>query len=167
MIRRPPRSTLFPYTTLFRSHGGGDEMLGEQFADAVAQLVADGGPGARCLEVADVVGHEAGARAEDGEIGAALLHQLELVGLDGLADLVIAELQVAGPGGLGRVLEACDLQVAPGAQGRGRGGVVAVYVDDHRMVSCVFMGWECVSGGVSGGVRQAPRRPAAPDCCTS
>src|SRR5689334_24278747 len=23
MIRRPPRSTLFPYTTLFRSHGGG------------------------------------------------------------------------------------------------------------------------------------------------
>src|SRR3712207_7643824 len=24
MIRRPPRSTLFPYTTLFRSHGTGD-----------------------------------------------------------------------------------------------------------------------------------------------
>src|SRR3712207_7242234 len=24
MIRRPPRSTLFPYTTLFRSAGGGD-----------------------------------------------------------------------------------------------------------------------------------------------
>src|SRR2546425_10847985 len=24
MIRRPPRSTLFPYTTLFRSHGRGD-----------------------------------------------------------------------------------------------------------------------------------------------
>src|SRR2546422_4023771 len=23
MIRRPPRSTLFPYTTLFRSHSGG------------------------------------------------------------------------------------------------------------------------------------------------
>src|SRR2546430_2825554 len=27
MIRRPPRSTLFPYTTLFRSHGhGGDDL---------------------------------------------------------------------------------------------------------------------------------------------
>src|SRR2546422_11612615 len=26
MIRRPPRSTLFPYTTLFRSVGAGDEM---------------------------------------------------------------------------------------------------------------------------------------------
>src|SRR3989449_9375156 len=25
MIRRPPRSTLFPYTTLFRSHGGESE----------------------------------------------------------------------------------------------------------------------------------------------
>src|SRR3989454_10438182 len=26
MIRRPPRSTLFPYTTLFRSHGGGHRV---------------------------------------------------------------------------------------------------------------------------------------------
>src|SRR3712207_7449708 len=28
MIRRPPRSTLFPYTTLFRSAGGKSLMLG-------------------------------------------------------------------------------------------------------------------------------------------
>src|SRR5438128_8810452 len=27
MIRRPPRSTLFPYTTLFRSRGGGFQPL--------------------------------------------------------------------------------------------------------------------------------------------
>src|SRR2546422_5599383 len=27
MIRRPPRSTLFPYTTLFRSHRGGAQPL--------------------------------------------------------------------------------------------------------------------------------------------
>src|SRR2546430_6001112 len=27
MIRRPPRSTLFPYTTLFRSHARGAESL--------------------------------------------------------------------------------------------------------------------------------------------
>src|SRR5256885_11677891 len=37
MIRRPPRSTLFPYTTLFRSHqdrrGGGSEMGTTQKAD--------------------------------------------------------------------------------------------------------------------------------------
>src|SRR2546427_2755416 len=33
MIRRPPRSTLFPYTTLFRSlaaRGGGRELAGER-----------------------------------------------------------------------------------------------------------------------------------------
>src|ERR1044071_8759603 len=48
MIRRPPRSTLFPYTTLFRSHlgtvvieniGGGGASLG---AAAVVRAPADG-----------------------------------------------------------------------------------------------------------------------------
>src|SRR3712207_7238830 len=29
MIRRPPRSTLFPYTTLFRSAKGGEECTGD------------------------------------------------------------------------------------------------------------------------------------------
>src|SRR2546425_12245041 len=28
MIRRPPRSTLFPYTTLFRSRGKTEEIIG-------------------------------------------------------------------------------------------------------------------------------------------
>src|SRR2546429_6948141 len=32
MIRRPPRSTLFPYTTLFRSHFGIDLKGGRLFA---------------------------------------------------------------------------------------------------------------------------------------
>src|SRR2546429_4852013 len=42
MIRRPPRSTLFPYTTLFRSVGveGGGRAAAE-VADDVAQLLAD------------------------------------------------------------------------------------------------------------------------------
>src|SRR3712207_9450640 len=30
MIRRPPRSTLFPYTTLFRSHGKSDLKEGDR-----------------------------------------------------------------------------------------------------------------------------------------
>src|SRR2546427_4360919 len=35
MIRRPPRSTLFPYTTLFRSYVGATEMHGSgTFFDA-------------------------------------------------------------------------------------------------------------------------------------
>src|SRR3712207_7684379 len=36
MIRRPPRSTLFPYTTLFRSH-----LLGAHVAAEVAQRPVD------------------------------------------------------------------------------------------------------------------------------
>src|SRR5437764_10623301 len=32
-IRRPPRSTLFPYTTLFRSHRPGVEVIHVQVAD--------------------------------------------------------------------------------------------------------------------------------------
>src|SRR3712207_7133161 len=36
MIRRPPRSTLFPYTTLFRS-GEGDQRVDEHRADDLAQ----------------------------------------------------------------------------------------------------------------------------------
>src|SRR3712207_7989947 len=32
MIRRPPRSTLFPYTTLFRSDAGGDARGGQDVA---------------------------------------------------------------------------------------------------------------------------------------
>src|SRR2546422_5523516 len=63
MIRRPPRSTLFPYTTLFRSRdplrGAGDEhrgarrgrgpaplqVVGERFAHAAlaARALGDGG----------------------------------------------------------------------------------------------------------------------------
>src|SRR3712207_6861548 len=34
MIRRPPRSTLFPYTTLFRSFQVGDQVVGVLDPDA-------------------------------------------------------------------------------------------------------------------------------------
>src|SRR5260370_6991636 len=43
MIRRPPRSTLFPYTTLFRSivaHALGDESGGLEFVGAVMDVTA-------------------------------------------------------------------------------------------------------------------------------
>src|SRR2546429_7275850 len=36
MIRRPPRSTLFPYTTLFRS--GGENLTLKQMLDALAKI---------------------------------------------------------------------------------------------------------------------------------
>src|SRR5260370_7686466 len=48
MIRRPPRSTLFPYTTLFRSHDphrhvGEHELDGLEIADRAAELHTPGG----------------------------------------------------------------------------------------------------------------------------
>src|SRR5258705_669264 len=46
MIRRPPRSTLFPYTTLFRSEGVVEHVLG---ADVV------GGDGQSAVDVVHVI----------------------------------------------------------------------------------------------------------------
>src|SRR3712207_1759183 len=49
MIRRPPRSTLFPYTTLFRSHeagGGADAGRRQQDADVAAPPAVGGRVGA-------------------------------------------------------------------------------------------------------------------------
>src|SRR3712207_8336180 len=45
MIRRPPRSTLFPYTTLFRSADEGDDALGLGLLAAPAQRRGDQGAG--------------------------------------------------------------------------------------------------------------------------
>src|SRR2546430_3556517 len=39
MIRRPPRSTLFPYTTLFRSRVGNDLAQLQRQLDAVARAL--------------------------------------------------------------------------------------------------------------------------------
>src|SRR5215471_15793036 len=42
MIRRPPRSTLFPYTTLFRSHAAlEDGSCGSAFGSGVATMAHD------------------------------------------------------------------------------------------------------------------------------
>src|SRR2546430_17399540 len=63
MIRRPPRSTLFPYTTLFRSHrlvaaphllrlGGGHRTLGD--AGHAGEVDLDGRPVPRLAVDPDV-----------------------------------------------------------------------------------------------------------------
>src|SRR2546422_7884291 len=41
MIRRPPRSTLFPYTTLFRSHTLGGFKVQGKTVEAAEQLLRD------------------------------------------------------------------------------------------------------------------------------
>src|SRR3712207_7530696 len=55
MIRRPPRSTLFPYTTLFRSEESGDLLDGARLQLPVGGEGADGfgeGPVRRLVEAA-------------------------------------------------------------------------------------------------------------------
>src|SRR3712207_8657181 len=59
MIRRPPRSTLFPYTTLFRSVLGAAPAAGGRPALALA-AAAHGGRGGR----GDLVGRRAGLLAQ-------------------------------------------------------------------------------------------------------
>src|SRR5216683_7448450 len=56
MIRRPPRSTLFPYTTLFRSHGVGSPQREQREPQLCARLAValrprDDGLRTRCRSV--------------------------------------------------------------------------------------------------------------------
>src|SRR5260370_5653365 len=48
MIRRPPRSTLFPYTTLFRSPGQGRSWRGRHQGQPRRQTIEGGESGLRC-----------------------------------------------------------------------------------------------------------------------
>src|SRR5258707_10180605 len=63
MIRRPPRSTLFPYTTLFRSLDDGPRLARVQVRQAQAIALAGAIPGTlhRALERA----REAATRSEE------------------------------------------------------------------------------------------------------
>src|SRR5256885_10902907 len=62
MIRRPPRSTLFPYTTLFRSAAAekiGEFPLGERIKiyQALAESLPDDAARAAAMELARVLSH--------------------------------------------------------------------------------------------------------------
>src|SRR5260221_9863037 len=66
MIRRPPRSTLFPYTTLFRSRvvradAAGDVRIRRELVDVLRLLLAhsrrDGGDGVAGAVLGQVVAH--------------------------------------------------------------------------------------------------------------
>src|SRR2546427_12124499 len=74
MIRRPPRSTLFPYTTLFRSHHGALRQAGDVAgstragqANVLAAAVSPSG-----IEVAEAVCF---GRAKKAHVHPALLQQ--------------------------------------------------------------------------------------------
>src|SRR5690348_18042562 len=59
MIRRPPRSTLFPYTTLFRSVLGACRRARPTFSDCVSE------PGAGVFQQAAPARARAGGRSEE------------------------------------------------------------------------------------------------------
>src|SRR3712207_7368246 len=62
MIRRPPRSTLFPYTTLFRSSAAPDATLMQRLSELSIPTLALNGAGANVkLERPLVVKDPAGA----------------------------------------------------------------------------------------------------------
>src|SRR2546430_17032655 len=84
MIRRPPRSTLFPYTTLFRSERSRDP-------DLLRQLARDDADAARPRE----------------EEGVALEHRLILV--DAPLDEVDGRPAALGPSGRQMIAGAADL----------------------------------------------------------
>src|SRR3712207_6349558 len=88
MIRRPPRSTLFPYTTLFRSlvHRLAEEVLGD---DVRAAPRAEG-RGLRDVRGVDGDVHRAVAHAQDDHLlagqllGARVVVRVQLLALEGV-----------------------------------------------------------------------------------
>src|SRR2546425_7785845 len=88
MIRRPPRSTLFPYTTLFRSHGDRLRGPGERGADVGRHVVGALG----VVLVVGVLGGDAVGPAlqvaEDRGIGVLLRSEEHTSELQSLAYLV-------------------------------------------------------------------------------
>src|SRR3712207_7796659 len=69
MIRRPPGSTLFPYTTLFRSPAGVVADLAEQLLGAARTVGVRGGIGLQRFEhrLGELPG--GGAALPDGDVG--------------------------------------------------------------------------------------------------
>ena len=106
-------------------------MIGEKLADAVTQLVANRRPGRRHIEVANVVCHKTGARAEKRDVAATLFHQAQLVLLNRLTQFIVADFEVSHLGHDSRILDARNLLVSPGLQRWWGGGVVTVAVDDE------------------------------------
>src|SRR5256885_10975816 len=71
MIRRPPRSTLFPYTTLFRSHPAVEHGVGREVIAAITVILDPIGP------VGDLLAHRE-PRALDPVHGRSEEHTSEL-----------------------------------------------------------------------------------------
>src|SRR5260370_22246040 len=96
MIRRPPRSTLFPYATLFRSDAEADRrgvVVGRVQSQPGGDVAGGDGDAGAAIAVAVAVGDSRGAQAGDGRSArrtSVLLPRLDLVCRLLPADLVDA-----------------------------------------------------------------------------
>src|SRR3712207_7952171 len=67
MIRRPPRSTLFPYTTLFRSSNGGRGIDALSYARIINNTVnVNEGSGIDCEQFCHIEGNMVSSNGFDG-----------------------------------------------------------------------------------------------------
>ena len=114
-----------------------DEVLRVERTDSVNEIVANLRPFEADALIADVMAHPGRARRENGEIGAALALQLELVLLDALANFVVGHLQRCAQrhGHLVLGIGGCGLLLAEAMEVLGFGGVMAVAIDDHDLAS--------------------------------
>ena len=111
------------------------EVIRVQLTHAVNQIVAVPRPVRTGRRVPNVMRHGRRARREDGDVGAALALQLELRAFQTFPDLVVADLDFAVVGRLRRILQRRDLRIAIFLERLGRGGVVAVTIDNHESSS--------------------------------
>src|SRR2546422_8199894 len=86
MIRRPPRSTLFPYTTLFRSHQRRRlflDQIGEVAAELLHRHVRRRGEARQLVRVVEVVApqpdHVARSEEQTSELQSRLHHVCRLL----------------------------------------------------------------------------------------
>src|SRR3989442_15298345 len=114
MIRRPPRSTLFPYTTLFRSQaGGGRGFHPDSHGEGISIEGGDGGDGdvlTRAVEgqgTADLAGGPGGAVYQAAGVPVA-------GGIGGRGSTTVIELPIAHQSRCRQVMEGEDLIRAQG-----------------------------------------------------
>src|SRR3712207_609484 len=122
MIRRPPRSTLFPYTTLFRSTVGVLSRV-EELADRPAGTRPDGAPGFRSLVPLDeVLAAALDVRPAAKRVAMARAQLLEAFGdeLSVLTEAPLADVEATAGArvaeGIGRVRRG-EVDVEPGYDG--------------------------------------------------
>src|SRR3712207_7607519 len=79
MIRRPPRSTLFPYTTLFRSHRESQVNKPVDILDGISKRLDSKTPNRQSVEMANFILNEnSGSHEDNGSTSRSEEHTSEL-----------------------------------------------------------------------------------------